>query len=547
MEPDEPRPTDGRRTEKRMSDAYIKNVIEAALLAAARPVPVSELLQIFDEQSRPTPKEMRAVLEQLAADYEGRGVTIRETANGFRFQVRSEFAQEVSRLWPDRPRKYSRALLETLALIAYRQPITRAEIENVRGVAVNPEIVKTLMERNWVRVVGHRDVPGHPELLGTTTEFLDYFSLKSIEDLPPLAELKSLTDLNLQLPLPGTWTAQPAPRRGARRRRGWSHGPGEVAVVPSARRQRRQARCRGGRRCRRRRVLRAGQFGLGTRGGAAVRRSEDQTAMPRPRSTPRRRRRAAAEISRAARPRLAPRHRRMDSRAAPHRQWPHRRARPEGHRGRRHPPRRPAHHGTRRRRRAGFHLQPLARRSAARSRRPNAPRSSSACRRARAGASSRVSPMPGIDGGLELVTSDGALAAKLQRAVHQLPSEFSVRVKGLLGPDQLAGVESRQARPSARMADRKRSSTSEAELEGSNRWYSIVARGASGKDIRQLFERQGALVSRVPARVAGHVGARQGLARGQFRQLERTTGTEHRVRSLTRRSRVDLRLECAAP
>ena len=108
----------------------------------------------------------------------------------------------MSRLWPDRPRKYSRALLETLALIAYRQPITRAEIENVRGVAVNPEIVKTLMERNWVRVVGHRDVPGHPELFGTTAEFLDYFSLKSIEDLPPLAELKSLTDLNLQLPLP---------------------------------------------------------------------------------------------------------------------------------------------------------------------------------------------------------------------------------------------------------------------------------------------------------------------------------------------------------
>ena len=185
-----------------MTDAYFKNVIEAALLAAGRPVPISELLQVFDEQSRPSAKEMRAVLELLAADYEGRGVTIKETANGYRFQVRTEFAHEVSRLWPDRPRKYSRALLETLALIAYRQPITRAEIEHVRGVSVNPEIVKTLMERNWVRVVGHRDVPGHPELLGTTAEFLDYFSLKSIDDLPPLAELKSLSDLNLQLPLP---------------------------------------------------------------------------------------------------------------------------------------------------------------------------------------------------------------------------------------------------------------------------------------------------------------------------------------------------------
>src|SRR4051812_49330506 len=189
--------------EMRMTETYIKNVVEAALLAAARPVSVAELQQIFDEHSRPAPREMRAALETLAADYEGRGVAIKETATGFRFQVRSDFAPEVSRLWPDRPKKYSRALLETLALIAYRQPITRAEIENVRGVSVNPEIVKTLMERNWVRVVGHRDVPGHPELLGTTAEFLDYFSLKSIEDLPPLAELKSLSDLNLQLPLAG--------------------------------------------------------------------------------------------------------------------------------------------------------------------------------------------------------------------------------------------------------------------------------------------------------------------------------------------------------
>jgi segregation and condensation protein B len=224
-----------------MSDAYFKNVVEAALLAAARPVSVSELAQIFDEQNRPTPKELRKVLEQLAADYEGRGVEVRETANGFRFQVRADFSREVSRLWPDRPRKYTRALLETLALIAYRQPITRAEIENVRGVAVNPEIVKTLMERNWVRVVGHRDVPGRPELLGTTAEFLDYFSLKSIEDLPPLAELKSLTDLNLQLPLPGTaeaagaavaadGTSEPAEAAPAEPMAGDS---GEVATVTS--------------------------------------------------------------------------------------------------------------------------------------------------------------------------------------------------------------------------------------------------------------------------------------------------------------------------
>ena len=164
--------------------------------------------------------------------------------------MRTEFAHEVSRLWPDRPRKYSRALLETLALIAYRQPITRAEIENVRGVAVNPEIVKTLMERNWVRVVGHRDVPGHPELLGTTSEFLDYFSLKSIEDLPPLAELKSLTDLNLQLPLPVTG------ENGERQRAvdpDAGTDAGEVAVVPvwSVRRRWRRSRPR----CRRRTTM----------------------------------------------------------------------------------------------------------------------------------------------------------------------------------------------------------------------------------------------------------------------------------------------------
>ena len=173
-----------------MSDAYLKNVIEAALLAAGRPVPVSELQQIFDEHSRPTPKELRAILEALSADYEGRGVAIKETANGFRFQVRTEFAQEVSRLWPDRPKKYSRAMLETLALIAYRQPITRAEIEEVRGVVVSTNIVRTLLERNWIRVVGHRDVPGKPAMFGTTKEFLDYFGLKKLEELPTLAEIK---------------------------------------------------------------------------------------------------------------------------------------------------------------------------------------------------------------------------------------------------------------------------------------------------------------------------------------------------------------------
>src|SRR4029077_17214688 len=144
-----------------------------------------------------------AALDALARDYQERGIELKETASGFRIQVRAELAGEISRLWPERAARYSRALLETLALIAYRQPITRAEIEAVRGVVVNPNIIRTVIERNWVRVVGHRDVPGHPELLGTTREFLDYFGLKSLDELPPLAELKAVGDLNLQLALAG--------------------------------------------------------------------------------------------------------------------------------------------------------------------------------------------------------------------------------------------------------------------------------------------------------------------------------------------------------
>lgn len=187
-----------------MSENYVRNVIEAALLAAGRPLPVADLAQLFEEATRPDSDAIRAGLAELAASYEGRGIELKETASGVRIQVRQDYAAEVARLWPERPQRYSRALLETLALIAYRQPITRAEIESVRGVAVNPNILKTLMERNWVRVVGHRDVPGHPELLGTAREFLDYFGLKSLDDLPPLAELKAMGEMNMQLPLPGT-------------------------------------------------------------------------------------------------------------------------------------------------------------------------------------------------------------------------------------------------------------------------------------------------------------------------------------------------------
>ena len=185
-----------------MNEFYIRNVVEAALLAAGKSLQLAELGQLFDEATRPKVEDLQAGLTALAADYANRGLELKETAAGFRIQVRKEFAGEISRLWPERPAKYSRALLETLVLIAYRQPITRAEIEQVRGVAVNPNIVKTVIERNWVRVVGHRDVPGRPELLGTTREFLDYFGLRSLDELPALADVKAMGDYNLQLELP---------------------------------------------------------------------------------------------------------------------------------------------------------------------------------------------------------------------------------------------------------------------------------------------------------------------------------------------------------
>jgi segregation and condensation protein B len=186
-----------------MNDQYVKNVIEAALLAAGRPLSMDELVSVFDERDGSNAEEVRNAIAALTAEYATRGLELLEVASGYRIQIRAGVAQPVSRLWQERPAKYSRALLETLALVAYRQPITRGEIEQIRGVAVNPNIIKTLLERNWIRVVGHRDVPGRPELLGTTREFLDYFSLKKLDDLPTLAQLKELEDLRVQLTLPG--------------------------------------------------------------------------------------------------------------------------------------------------------------------------------------------------------------------------------------------------------------------------------------------------------------------------------------------------------
>ena len=185
-----------------MNDQYVRNVIEAALLAAGRPLAANELVALFDERDGFDAAEVHTAIEVLRSEYETRGLELVEVANGFRIQIRAAVAQPVSRLWQERPAKYSRALLETLALVAYRQPITRGEIEQIRGVAVNPNIIKTLLERSWIRVVGHRDVPGKPELLGTTRDFLDYFSLKKLDDLPTLAQLKELEDLRVQLSLP---------------------------------------------------------------------------------------------------------------------------------------------------------------------------------------------------------------------------------------------------------------------------------------------------------------------------------------------------------
>ncbi len=193
-----------------MDKGQLKQIVEAALLAYGQPLSIDQLREIFDDAERPEPAELRRALEALARDCEGRPVELVEVASGWRLQVRAAFGSRLSRLWQERPGRYSRALLETLALIAYRQPITRGEIEDVRGVTVNPNIVRTLTERGWIRVVGHREVPGHPELLGTTREFLDYFGLRRLDELPTLAALKDLDSVGIQLELGGAPTVQAA-------------------------------------------------------------------------------------------------------------------------------------------------------------------------------------------------------------------------------------------------------------------------------------------------------------------------------------------------
>ena len=185
-----------------MDPAEIKHFIEAALLAAGRPLNVEQLQRLFDGRMAPEKAEIRQAITTLNEEYEGRGILISEVASGFRVQVRAGMADQLQKLWEERPPRYSRAMFETLALVAYRQPITRGEIEEIRGVSVSSNIVRTLLEREWVRVVGHRDVPGRPEMFGTTKFFLDYFGLKKLDDLPPLADLSDWESLRVQLNLP---------------------------------------------------------------------------------------------------------------------------------------------------------------------------------------------------------------------------------------------------------------------------------------------------------------------------------------------------------
>ncbi|MBT8116552.1 MAG: SMC-Scp complex subunit ScpB [Gammaproteobacteria bacterium] len=179
----------------------LKLIVESILLAAGRPLTLDQLLAMFDDKEKPERADLREAIKALQDDYAERGIDLVQVGGGYRIQVRESMQPWVARLWEEKPARYSRALLETLSLIAYRQPITRGEIESVRGVAVSTSIVKTLLEREWVHVVGHRDVPGRPAMYGTTKQFLNYFGLKNIDGLPSLAELRDLNAIGEELQL----------------------------------------------------------------------------------------------------------------------------------------------------------------------------------------------------------------------------------------------------------------------------------------------------------------------------------------------------------
>ncbi|HEV2524430.1 MAG TPA: SMC-Scp complex subunit ScpB [Gammaproteobacteria bacterium] len=178
----------------------LQALLEAILLAAAKPLTEEQLLNLFEEEERPSIDVLREALGDLQNAFETRGIELIEVASGYRFQVKQKWVPWVSKLWDEKPQKYSRALLETLALIAYRQPVTRGEIEDIRGVAVSTSIFKTLLEdREWIRMVGHKEVPGRPALFATTKGFLDYFGLKSLQELPSLPDIMNLETASLDL------------------------------------------------------------------------------------------------------------------------------------------------------------------------------------------------------------------------------------------------------------------------------------------------------------------------------------------------------------
>ena len=184
-----------------MNTELIKKIVEGALLAAGRPLDISQLEKLFADDERPPRDQLRAAIEDIQADCRGRGYDVVQVASGFRFQVSDELAPWINRLWEEKPKRYSRAMLETLALIVYRQPLTRGDIELVRGVAVSSDIIRALQEREWIAVVGHRDVPGRPALYATTKLFLNYFNLKSLQQLPALGEIKDFAELDPELEL----------------------------------------------------------------------------------------------------------------------------------------------------------------------------------------------------------------------------------------------------------------------------------------------------------------------------------------------------------
>ena len=185
---------------KRIEIPALKQIVEGAILAADQPLNIDQMISLF-EKDQPSRANVREVLKEIEQDCEGRGFELKQVASGYRFQVRQDYGEWVSRLWEERPPRYSRALLETLALIAYKQPITRGDIEEIRGVAVSTNIMRSLLEREWVRVVGHRDVPGRPAIYATTRIFLDYFNLSSLEELPTLSDIKDLDKVNEELNL----------------------------------------------------------------------------------------------------------------------------------------------------------------------------------------------------------------------------------------------------------------------------------------------------------------------------------------------------------